>query len=818
MAAAKKRVDQLEFPIAFRHKNMAFNKSKQVWAFYRMKSESLRLNSDSEYTQYIRNMIDFLSNDEYQYHLSIIPRRFDFEKFTEVVKKDIVSGEFADIGERYFTRASEILRDEVFLHEYDVYVSVQINKSDQVVATDVNDLFKKFMKRLREDVSKVMNADVHVEDDVELYEKQEQSFVDRVSYAKEIERVEGEELDRLIYYMFHRTSDGFEIPDGEYNLTEGIIRNTHSYMTVDHGKYTEYLCFLPFKEMPVSLEGFRFIQSIYEQLDFPLEMQIRYDFKQNDQNIREVRKLKRRFKNFDEEIAATRTADEDVVVELASERLDQLLDDVKDNSRKILFMTFTLVVSDRSKEGMESKVESLQNIFKNTGFKLVRPAVDQLTLFTQSMPASDVTYRYFEQVVDETYLAQSGMDLTNRIGNRYGMYLGKVITNRRLSNVQQSREINNNIVIFNPLLTKKAIKGAAHTNGNILITGPPGSGKSMLVKNFFTWSTFFGSKVLYIDPKNEFQRYYKQSLKKNGHIDEFRELYERINFIHLSEEKEFHGALDPLVFLEGDKAIQTAVMIFNTLAGSISGRDESVSIFDAVIEEVNEEKKPTMSGALKRLTESSPTLAKDISRYRYGLGRMLFGDKTSTGLNFTQQVNVLGMQGLSLPETEDMTDEQRIGLCLMMSISKYVNTFSRTPEEEAMIIFDEAWTLTKSKHGESLINEMLRTGRSLRTDIVLVTQAYNDVNTEEIKEQIGVKFAFRPKSDDAILPILRFFDLEENQQNINVVNHLKSGMCLFQDYLGRTQAIAHDVLFEEWFEAFKTTDKESEAVQLEEAR
>lgn len=818
MGAAQKQAELLEFPIALRHQNLAFNTAKQVWAFYRMRGESLRLNSESDYRQYIQNMMDFLANEEYQYHISILPKRFDFMKFTDVIKRDVVRGEFADIGETYFSRAADILSDEVFLHEYDVYILVQINKSDQIVTTDVGDFLKKFMKRIREDIAKVMSGNSELEDDFLLYEKQEEAFMNRVSYAQELERVSEDELDRLIYYMFHRTSDGFEIPDTAYNLTEGIVRNQHSYMTIDHGEYQEYLCFLPFQEMPVSIDGFRFIQSIYEQLDFPLEMQIRYDFKQNEQNIREVRKLKRRFRNFDEEIASTRAADEDVVVELASERLEQLLDDVKDNSRRILFMTFTLVVADRTKEGMESKIEALQNIFKNTGFKFVRPAVDQLTLFKQALPASEHSYRYFEQVVDETYLAQSGMNLNNRIGNRYGMYLGKVITNRRLTSVQQSREINNNIVIFNPLLTKKALQGASHTNGNILITGPPGSGKSMLVKNFFTWSTFFGSKVLYIDPKNEFQRYYKEALKKNGHIPEFRELYERINFIHLSEEREFWGALDPLVFLEGDKAIQTATMIFNTLAGNISGRNESVSIFQAVLDEVNEVENPTMTGALERLEKIEPTLAKDISRYKYGLGRMLFGERWSQGLDFEKQVNVLGMQGLSLPESEDMNDEQRIGLCLMMSISKYVNTFSRNPEEEAMIIFDEVWTLTKSKYGESLINEMLRTGRSLRTDIVLVTQAYNDVNSDEIKEQIGVKFAFRPKSDDSIKPVLRFFDLEENKQNINVVKHLKSGMCLFQDYLGRTQAIAHDVLFEEWFDAFKTTNKESEAVQLEESR
>lgn len=819
MAAVKQKNQNgmLQFPIALRHKNIAFNKNKQVWGFYRLKSQSLRLNSQIDFDQYIQNTVDFLANDEYQYHLMIIPKRFDFRNFTDVIISDIVDGEFSDIGEKYFTRASEILNEEVFLHEYDVYVAVQLNKADEVVTDDVADLFKKFMKRVKEDMAKVMSSSTNVEDDFELYEKQEQAFYDRVSYAKEITRLSEEEMDRLIYYMFHRTSDGFEVPDNEYNLTEGIIRNNHGYMTVNHGEYEEYLAFLPFQKMPASIEGFRFIQQIYEQLDFPLEMQIRYDFQPNEKNVKQVRKLKKRFKNFDHEIQSTYTADEDPVVELASGRLEELLDDVKDNSRKVLFMNFTLVISDRTKEGLDSKFSSLQNTFRSTGFNIVRPPVDQLTLFAQSLPASQIGYRFFEQVVDETYLAQAGMDLNNKIGNRYGMYLGKVITGRKLSSVEQSREINNNIVIFNPMLTKKAIKGAAHTNGNILITGPPGSGKSMLVKNFFTWSTFFGSKVLYIDPKNEFQRYYKEALKNNPDIDEFRELYERINFIHLSEDEEFKGALDPLVFLDGDKAVQTATMIFNQLAGRERRREENVSIHDAVIAEIEEEEFPNMSGALERLKEEQPVLAKDIGRYKYGLGRMLFGDRNSKGLNFEKQVNVLGMQGLSLPDSEEMTDEQNIGLCLMMSISKYVNTFSRNPEEEAMIIFDESWALSKSKNGEALINEMLRTGRSLRTDIVLVTQAYDDVNSDTIKEQIGVKFAFRPKSDDSIRPILHFFDLEENQDNINVVNRLKSGMCLFQDHLGRNQAIAHDVLFNEWFEAFRTTQKDSDAVTLEEA-
>ncbi|MCQ6266337.1 ATP-binding protein [Fictibacillus sp. WQ 8-8] len=808
---------KLEFPIAFRHKNMVFNKRKQVWAFYRLDEEYIRLNSEADFGRYIENTAAFLSNEEYDYHILILPKRFDFDTFTEVVNQHIVQGEFSDIGRTYFNRASQVLQEEIFLHEYSVYVGVHLNQADQTVTSNVGELISLFLKRVKEDVSKLMTLQIQVEDDLTYYEELERSFSLKVSNYKHVQKVNEEELDKLIYYMFHRTSDLFAIPDGSYNLTEGIIKNEYGYLTVTHEKQKEYMAFLPFASMPASIEGYRFIQDILENVSFPVEIQIRYHFKENGVNVRKVRKLKRRFTNFDREIQSTHTADDDKIVEMASERLTSLLDDVKANKRQLLFMTFTLVISDHTKEGLNDKYEALRTLFKNTGFEIVKPLVDQLTLFAQALPASYQDYSYFEQVVDESYLAQTGMNLNNRVGNRFGMVLGKVITGKKLSNVEQAREINNNVVIFNPLLTKKAISGADHTNGNILITGPPGSGKSMLVKNFFTWSTFFGSKVLYIDPKNEFQQYYQLALEKFGDIPEFRALYERINFIHLSQESEYHGALDPLVFLKGDQAIQTAIMILNTLAEVRGSRNESVTIYDAIIEEVNQAKRPTLTGVLDRIKEHDHTLGKFIEKYRYGLGRMLFGNPNSKGLDFQRQINVLGLQGLRLPTSENMNEEERIGLCLMMSISKYVHTFSTNREEEAMIIFDEAWTLKRSANGQNLIDEMLRTGRSLKTDIVLVTQAYDDFNVDTTKEQIGIKFSFRPKSDDSIKPILRFYDMEENLANIEVVSSLKSGMCLFQDHLGRNQAIAIDVLFDEWFEAFKTTEKESQAVQMEEA-
>lgn len=817
MPATKTKKNQLEFPIAFRHKNLIFNKNRQVWAVYRLSPRTLKLNNSSDYEDYMQNIVGLLNNRNVQYHIMVLPKSFNFQKYTDVANEKIVKGEFSDIGKQYFNRAGDILSDELELYEYDVYILVHLNKNANVITNDPVDLFKKFFKRLQEDISKVMTQEINVDDDLESYEQQEKHFFQQSSYREYLHRISEDEVDNIIYYMFHRTSDNFELPDTDYNLTEGVVQNHKGYLTIDHGEYREYVAFVPMIEMPGTIDNFSFIYDIYRKIDFPLEMQIRYDFKQQEQEERNVRKLKKRFENFNNEKTTMQTSDDDQIIEQAPERLENLLEDVKGNHRSVMYATFVAVISDSDKEQLERKISSLKTMLEKVDFKFVRPLVDQLTLFTQSFPASLYQYKYFEQPIDENYLAQAGLGLKEEVGNKYGMPLGKIVTNRQLKSVEEARNITNNIVFFNPLLAKKAIRNASHTTGNILITGPPGSGKSMLVKDFFTWSTFFGTKVLYIDPKNEFQRYYQSALEEHGDIEEFQELYNRINFVHLSEDPQFHGALDPLVFLEGDAALQTAISIFNTLAGRDRNRNENVSIHESVVQEMEEEENPTLSGALERLEAEQSILAKDIKRYNYGMGRMLFGYENSKGLDFNKQVNVLGMQGLDIPESDELTDEQTISVCLLMSISKYVNIFSRDPNEEAMIIFDESWLLNKAKEGEKLIEEMLRTGRSLRTDVVLVTQSYEDVNSDKIKDQLGVRFAFRPVNEKGIDPLIEFFDLELNEANRKVVKNLRQGMCLYQDLFGRTQAIAIDVMFEEWTKAMRTTKKDEASVELEEA-
>ncbi|OJG13719.1 hypothetical protein RU97_GL002543 [Enterococcus canis] len=89
-----------------------------------------------------------------------------------------------------------------------------------------------------------------------------------------------------------------------------------------------------------------------------------------------------------------------------------------------------------------------------------------------------------------------------------------------------------------------------------------------------------------------------------------------------------------------------------------------------------------------------------------------------------------------------------------------------------------------------------------------------DYDREDKKELLSYKFAFRPNQKEAQEKVLHFFGMEPNSANVQLMNELKSGTCLFQDHRGRNQPIAIDVLFDSWLLAISSTNKEDEATQV----
>ncbi|HER2174514.1 TPA: ATP-binding protein, partial [Streptococcus pyogenes] len=82
--------------------------------------------------------------------------------------------------------------------------------------------------------------------------------------------------------------------------------------------------------------------------------------------------------------------------------------------------------------------------------------------------------------------------------------------------------------------------------------------------------------------------------------------------------------------------------------------------------------------------------------------------------------------------------------------------FARDDSVVKMTVFEEAWMLMNTGAGDRLINELLRTGRSLRSAVYIVTQSTYEYNKPQIKENIGTKFAFKAKTTEEAGNIIEF--------------------------------------------------------------
>lgn len=806
----------------FSYTRNPITQDNDVWVGYHLSKQNYPLNDLKFFKEYIEEGKGIFENDTLEYQLMNIPTRFEMSEHIDDTIKHLVKGQFKDLGDIYFKEAGDILQDEIQINEYDTYLFVKLTTAVQIVNP------VEYLQMLKQAISQgfqaVAGQDSNVQTLLSYYIRREKQIFSDLLNNKQIRRLDENDYEKITYYQFHRASD--KIPTRKLlkeEINEGVIENQNGYISIEQLEKTHYTSFINLVNLPSSILGSGLVQNIQDSLSFPIETQLRVRFEHEKKDMAKLYKMRKRMLQQNKDIDTTDAIlNDDEVLLYGEERLTDLNNNLKAKDRRLCRVSISFAISADTKEELEHRIKDLEFCLDGTDFKVYRSVADQLTLFNQSLIGSKYAFKSFEQVVTTGYIADLGLNLTKSVGNKYGMPLGRVITSKKFKSVRQALSFSTNIVWFYPNLTKKAIEGAIHTNGNTIITGPPGMGKSVLVKNIFLWLTFLGQKVLYVDPKNETEVFFAKALEKYAHIPHFKEMYERINFISLSEDEKYRGILDPLLFLPKEQAIQTARTILHSLAeihkDSTTFSEKKTLINECVAEVANATGKKNLTRVIEKIREHDPRLANLLSGYNIGISKVLIGNDDSKAISFDNQINVLGIQGLKLPsqkeiEADKLNGEQISSSVIMEVIMKLTYIFSTDKSEDACIIFDEAGAMENTSQGKFLIDDSLRKGRANNTDIYLVTQAFMDYDKEDMKELISYKFAFRPNQDDAQKKILEFFGMEPNKSNMELLKSLVSGTCLFQDHLGRNQAIAIDVMFDSWLTAVSSTAKESADIQ-----
>lgn len=141
---------------------------------------------------------------------------------------------------------------------------------------------------------------------------------------------------------------------------------------------------------------------------------------------------------------------------------------------------------------------------------------------------------------------------------------------------------------------------------------------------------------------------------------------------------------------------------------------------------------------------------------------------------------------------------------MMIALSTFALSFIKSDNKIFKIVgLDEAWSFLRVAQGKTLANKLIREGRSMNASVVFITQNTNDLSDEKMKNNIGLKFAFRSRDIAEIKNTLEYLGLDKEDEGLQKqLRNLENGQCMHQDLYGRTGIMQVDVMFSWIFHAF----------------
>jgi hypothetical protein len=214
----------------------------------------------------------------------------------------------------------------------------------------------------------------------------------------------------------------------------------------------------------------------------------------------------------------------------------------------------------------------------------------------------------------------------------------------------------------------------------------------------------------------------------------------------------------------------------------------------------------------KEGTELSINIAEHIESFSdYDFAKLLFSDgEVNNGISLEKCLNVIQIADLVLPNVDtlpvDYTTMEMLSISMLITISTFCLDFIKKDRSVFKIIdIDEAWSILNVAQGKLLATKLVRAGRSMQAGSWFSTQNTDDVGDEKMKNNIGLKFAFRSTDIVEIKKTLEFFGVDsEDENNIKRLKELENGQCLFSDLYGRVGVIQFEPIFDDLFNAFDT--------------
>lgn len=805
------------FPIKYIDNNLVWNKDNEVFAYYELIPYNYSfLSAEQKFIVHdsFRQLI--AQSREGKIHALQIATESSVRSIQEQSKK-LVTGRLRDVAIQKIDEQTEALVSMIGDNQVDYrfFIGFKLIVTEEKVSLESmkKSAFLTFKEFLNEVNHTLMNDFISMPDDeINRYMKMEKLLENKISRRFKFRRLDKNDFGYLIEHIYGR--DGVAYEDYEYSLpkkklkkatlikqydlirpTRCLIEESQRYIRLEHEDSESFVSYFTVNAIVGELdfpssEIFYFQQ---QQFTFPVDTSMNVEIVGNRKALSTVRNKKKELKDLDNHAYQSGSETSSNVVD-ALDSVDELETDLDQSKESMYKLSYVIRVSAPDLDELKRRCDEVKDFYDDLNVKLVRPAGDMLGLHSEFLPASKRYINDYVQYVKSDFLAGLGFGATQQLGENTGIYIGYSVDTGRN-------------VYLQPSLASQGIKGTVTNALASAFVGSLGGGKSFCNNLIVYYSVLFGGQAVILDPKSE-RGNWKETLPEIAH---------EINIVNLTSDKENAGLLDPFVIMKNVKDAESLAIDILTFLTGISSRDgEKFPVLRKAVRAVTQSDQRGLLHVIDELRREDTAIARNIADHidsftDYDFAHLLFSDgSVKNAISLDNQLNIIQVADLVLPDKdttfEEYTTIELLSVAMLIVISTFALDFIHSDRSIFKIVdLDEAWAFLNVAQGETLSNKLVRAGRAMQAGVYFVTQSSGDVSKESLKNNIGLKFAFRSTDINEIKQTLEFFGIDKDDENNQKrLRDLENGQCLLQDLYGRVGVVQIHPVFEELLHAFDT--------------
>ena len=805
------------FPIKYIDNNLVWNKDNEVFAYYELIPYNYSfLSAEQKFIVHdsFRQLI--AQSREGKIHALQIATESSIRSMQEQSKK-LVTGKLKEVAYQKIDEQTEALVSMIGDNQVDyrffLGFKLMVTEEQFNLKNIKKSAWLTFTEFLHEVNHTLMNDFVSMpNDEINRYMKMEKLLENKISRRFKVRRLEINDFGYLTEHLYGR--DGIAYEDYEYQLpkkklqketlikyydlirpTRCVIEESQRYLRLEHEDKESYVSYFTVNAIVGELdfpssEIFYFQQ---QQFTFPVDTSMNVEIVENRKALTTVRNKKKELKDLDNHAYQAGSETSSNVVD-ALDSVDELETDLDQSKESMYKLSYVIRVSAPDLDELKRRCDEVKDFYDDLNVKLVRPAGDMLGLHSEFLPASKRYINDYVQYVKSDFLAGLGFGAIQQLGENTGIYMGYSVDTGRN-------------VYLQPSLASQGIKGTVTNALASAFVGSLGGGKSFCNNLLVYYSVLFGGQAVILDPKSE-RGNWKETLPEIAH---------EINIVNLTSDKDNAGLLDPFVIMKNVKDAESLAIDILTFLTGISSRDgEKFPVLRKAVRSVTQSDSRGLLHVIDELRREDTPISRNIADHidsftDYDFAHLLFSDGTvENAISLDNQLNIIQVADLVLPDKdttfEEYTTIELLSVSMLIVISTFALDFIHSDRSIFKIVdLDEAWAFLNVAQGETLSNKLVRAGRAMQAGVYFVTQSAYDVSKESLKNNIGLKFAFRSTDINEIKQTLEFFGIDKDDENNQKrLRDLENGQCLLQDLYGRVGVVQIHPVFEELLHAFDT--------------